>query len=707
MGIFKSVRVQMNFESLIAEQLRGASLARTRGGLVPSAPRAPAGVLAAAPSHPRHLSRPGTAGVDAVGPTSSTSSTSSSSSSSSSFARGRQKARIDALDRRCLSLFATVEDVQRTLLTLEVTCSRQSLESEVRRAAVDLVRPAITAMHEQMRADLVRIMNEVASVSSKAASAFNAASAARAEVSALTAAQAVPSVHRILDGTVARGVGPRSARLADGSAYFRSHRDYEKECENEESRQELMWERIDNHLACHEMRLRQKIEDVVQAALLRSSVAAQVQRKEESASGKSSQTGQSPIQIGDEAVAQNHGPSTFDPHRNARSRHAWDAEEFVPVRDFLLLQRRLDEVVVAVHDLPKPERVETLRKLARGARGAGGAGEVDHDELNMALNVQKDDSVAGESRARAQCGAGAGAGPDGRGGPHDEDGQSAVDQNQVVRDMATEVGPTSSTLSSGAFLGGIPDFQRKITVLQAQVLEMRDDLISVKLESSSRLSRLLKLEQHVHTLHDALSQVRLRQDGGTQSLETAVVASSLTVPLMTAVPLECIGGGKSMYEWGVAEVDQWLLLIGTIEAVRRRFFELEIDGEMLSLLEKSDLEGSVGEGGVKTGMDIAKAMRGTPEEGAAEVDRLLREIAKLKCAHGIPISPGAESVATDGEEDDGTSLIYGLSTGSPASSLDSPHASSAHVKMSTASTTRNAELDSIRKQLASYGYNNL
>ena len=152
----------MDLELLVTEQLRGYSLARTRAGLDPAAPAA--GHVS--PLHP--MSRPDTE-VDSFGVSQAF------SSSSSSFAWGRQKARIDALDRRCLSLFATVEDVQRSLSNLEVTCSGQSLESVVRRAAMDLVRPAISSMHEQIRTDLTRVMNEVTSASSKAAAAYNAA----------------------------------------------------------------------------------------------------------------------------------------------------------------------------------------------------------------------------------------------------------------------------------------------------------------------------------------------------------------------------------------------------------------------------------------------------------------------------------------------------------------------------------------------------
>ena len=114
-----------------------------------------------------------------------------------------------------------------------------------------------------------------------------------------------------------------------------------------------------------------------------------------------------------------------------------------------------------------------------------------------------------------------------------------------------------------------------------------------------------------------------------------------------------------------ADVDQWLPSWAK-ESVRRRFLELEIDGEMLSLLEKSDLVGGMGENGIKTGMDVVTAFGGTSEEGIIEVDRLMREITILKRAHGVPLSPGAESVATDGANEDDTSLLDASSSGSPS-----------------------------------------
>ena len=106
-------------------------------------------------------------------------------------------------------------------------------------------------------------------------------------------------------------------------------------------------------------------------------------------------------------------------------------------------------------------------------------------------------------------------------------------------------------------------------------------------------------------------------------------------------------------------------------------------------------------------MEISKAVGGSPEEGASEVERLLFEIAKLKCLHGVPVSPGGESAATgsEGDEQD-RRLIYSSNTGSPTSSRGSPQASTIS-EMFTAQTSRATELENIKKQLASYGYNDL
>ena len=673
----------MDLELLVTEQLRGYSLARTRAGLDPAAPAA--GHVS--PLHP--MSRPDTE-VDSFGVSQAF------SSSSSSFAWGRQKARIDALDRRCLSLFATVEDVQRSLSNLEVTCSGQSLESVVRRAAMDLVRPAISSMHEQIRTDLTRVMNEVTSASSKAAAAYNAAVASRAEVSALTAARAVPNVHQILDESLVLDGGPGSMRFPDGSAYFRSRKEYEKKCEKEENRQELMWERIDNHLACHEIRLKQKIEHLVHAAILRSSVVTHAHQRQES--GDESRPNGQTDQTNDRKIAQNHEPIMRYSHQHAGQ--AWSAREPIPIRDFLLLQRRFDELVLTVHDLTKAKGLVAKHEVAEGG------GEND-DEQTMGFNAKKDDEAAGLDNAIVMTGLDESMSRR-RQADDDGDGQSAGDHDQVISGTVKELGlPESSTLSIDSNTAIVSDLRETVAMLQAQMLEMRDDIISAKLESSLRQSRVSKLEQCVRSLQDTLSREQLRQVDDGQSLQTTAVSSSQVSPSFSSVALECIGAGKPMHEWSVSEVDQWMLLIGTKEAVRRRFLELEIDGEMLSLLEKSDLEGGVGEDGVKTGMEISKAVGGSPEEGASEVERLLFEIAKLKCLHGVPVSPGGESAATgsEGDEQD-RRLIYSSNTGSPTSSRGSPQASTIS-EMFTAQTSRATELENIKKQLASYGYNDL
>ena len=102
-------------------------------------------------------------------------------------------------------------------------------------------------------------------------------------------------------------------------------------------------------------------------------------------------------------------------------------------------------------------------------------------------------------------------------------------------------------------------------------------------------------------------------------------------------------------------------------------------------------------------MDVVTAFGGTSEEGIIEVDRLMREITILKRAHGVPLSPGAESVATDGAYEDDTSLLDASSSGSPSP----PHIDSQDFSKGTSSpssSARVAELESIKRQLSSYGY---
>ena len=87
---------------------------------------------------------------------------------------------------------------------------------------------------------------------------------------------------------------------------------------------------------------------------------------------------------------------------------------------------------------------------------------------------------------------------------------------------------------------------------------MRDDLISVKLESSSRLFNVARLEQQVRTLLAASGKSMEIGAAPTDSLGNS---SPRWAPLPT-VPLKSIGEGKPMQQWGAADVDQWLLLLG-------------------------------------------------------------------------------------------------------------------------------------------------
>ena len=647
----------MEFERLIEEQLQGASA--STGGYVGS------------------IRQPGDASIKTVAagaPVSALYRYASQSSSTygtmpdpasistSTFKQNQQKVRIDALDRRCLSLFASVEDIQRTVSNLELTCSRQALDSQVRHTVMEVLRPVVLSMQEQTRADLARILNDMSSISSKATSAFNTASSARAEVSALTAAQTVPNVHRILDGTVDRGYGSRSVHSANGAAYFNSHADFERSRELEGKRQELMWERIDNHLACFEIRLRKKVDSVVQAAILRGSAEAQARSREP--------TGQ--LESGDAAKAKALGkylsvsPSRARGDGALQPRRSWDEEEYVGINDFLLLQRRLDELVLTVHGV---------------AQASGGGGNIFTTRLgskNIGSEFNSDDGdLAGDDRD--------------------------ILTSNVDGIMSSSPSPSPSpspSVTKHKQGNDEADFEKRanlsldeanrgtLQLLQTQMLKMQDDLISVKLESSSRLERIGQLEKEVKSLK--------------RSMQRTGETSSPKSPSLSSVSFECVGEGKPIHEWTVNDVDQWLMLIGTKEAVRRRFLQLEIDGEMLSLLEKSDLGGDVSEAGVKTGMDIPKAFGGTIQEGADEVNRLMIEISKLKVAHGSSISPGTLDEATDGE--DGVS-DYTSSAASPASSKGSPSTLSKN-DMSPTSTDRAVELESIRKQLASYGYTN-
>ena len=78
------------------------------------------------------------------------------------------------------------------------------------------------------------------------------------------------------------------------------------------------------------------------------------------------------------------------------------------------------------------------------------------------------------------------------------------------------------------------------------------------------------------------------------------INTNATVPASPATPglslrgTIQIGNGRALHDWSTNDVDRWLLQWGANDAVRRRFAEIEIDGELLTLLERSDMEGEMG-----------------------------------------------------------------------------------------------------------------
>ena len=63
----------------------------------------------------------------------------------------RQVKRVEDLDRRSLSLYNDLEEIKRKLVQLANQSNPQRLESELRRAATNILGPIMGSMHDETR----------------------------------------------------------------------------------------------------------------------------------------------------------------------------------------------------------------------------------------------------------------------------------------------------------------------------------------------------------------------------------------------------------------------------------------------------------------------------------------------------------------------------------------------------------------------------
>ena len=180
----------------------------------------------------------------------------------------RQANRMEDLDRRSLSLYNEVAAIKRSLQHLTTQCSSQRLEMELRRAATNILGPIMGSVHDQSRLELERMRNHVSAASSRAEAAYSLAYSARAEVQACQAQQSVPDVRGILQELNVQG-GGGGGEHADSGESNRRRSPSRGGVDKQQQSREAMWERIDNHLACHELRLRKSTDQFVRAAINR------------------------------------------------------------------------------------------------------------------------------------------------------------------------------------------------------------------------------------------------------------------------------------------------------------------------------------------------------------------------------------------------------------------------------------------------------
>jgi hypothetical protein len=555
------------------------------------------------------------------------------------------------LDRRSLSLYSDIEDVKRRLSQLSNLCGSQHLETELRRAATNILGPIMGNMHDQTRLELNNIRSAAIMASSRAEAAYALATTARREVSARQAHQSVPNVNKIVQESNAVVI-PK----------------WEKERANE-MLQEVMWERIDNHLACHELRLRRSTEQYIRAALKRAMLEAELEQNDHrsESSNRSASSFTAPTQSTSTSTsalstssAESLMTSTVSVRNDDNNTNNTNSNNIPSTSDYILLKRTIDGEIMNMAKYKSDFASETKREME-----------------SWKTSVRK------ELRERME-----------------ESLRLAQMNPSITKDRAASTTPASTAPTTirneeeeeaivRAKLGPI------LRSHQEELDKLRSDFIVHKLQSSTRVGQL---EEDVRVLQMAMRRLqsklqykqheqhqgRTKSAGGinettpTAAIVTSAAAREGVGETTPTIPLRSfeIASGRSLHDWGANDVDRWLLSWGANDAVRRRFAEIEIDGEMLTLLERSDVEGDMGMLELTT---------------VKTVERLLEEIEAVKVKHGIH--------TVDVDESDADSK--------GSSSPNSPHADHKNAAVSSAASSKQSELDNIRKQLELYGYPDL
>ena len=261
---------------------------------------------------------------------------------------------MEDLDRRSLSLYNEVAAIKRSLQHLTTQCSSQHLEMELRRAATNILGPIMGSVHDQSRLELERMRNHVSAASSRAEAAYSLAYSARAEVQACQAQQSVPDVRGILQELNVQGGG--GGEHADSGESNRRRSPSRGGVDKQQQSREAMWERIDNHLACHELRLRKSTDQFVRAAINRALIEVEADQGpgENSGGGTRNSTG---------GRRRTGGILSQDETKASGERIHVEGSQTTTTSDYILLKRNIDDEILMLAKYKRELKMENKRDM--------------------------------------------------------------------------------------------------------------------------------------------------------------------------------------------------------------------------------------------------------------------------------------------------------------------------------------------------------
>ena len=503
----------------------------------------------------------------------------------------RQVKRVEDLDRRSLSLYNDLEEIKRKLVQLANQSNPQRLESELRRAATNILGPIMGSMHDETRLALENIRSVSNGATSRAEMAYAMAAAAKAELNAFQVQQSVPNINAILQQanhtttTTTTTTNNNNSNSTVSGTTNQQHR--RANLQDPNLLQEVMWERIDNHLACHELRLRKRNTQFIKAAMKRATLEIELEQRQTQQQKHNAHNPHNPHNPPsgvhgrrDRGSDPNNIANNNANNNNNANLHASNITTSMATgttTDYIRLKRTIDDEILNLAKYKMDLMNETKRDMQVWKTAMT-------EEMKMASGNNNNNNPGSDLQKNGT--------------------NSITPQSKIAPE---HLGPI-------------------LRSIQEQLDTFRNDFILHKLQASSRVSQL---EEEVQVLRQAMHRMQKGLKKGLANNSTSVdptTNTNATVPASPATPglslrgTIQIGNGRALHDWSTNDVDRWLLQWGANDAVRRRFAEIEIDGELLTLLERNDMEGEMGL------LELTSARM---------VERLLEEINILKRTHGI------------------------------------------------------------------------